>query len=65
MNSYSFSAEAVLDLDEICEYIAQENPCIASQLFDAIRQKCKLIADFPGHGEELCEAVSWPSRCRR
>lgn len=51
MSSYSFSDEAVQDLDNICEYIAQSNAGAASQLFDAIRQKCKLVAGFPNMGK--------------
>ena len=51
MNSYSFSDRAVQDLDEICEYIAHSNSRAASQLFDSIRQKCKLIAGFAGMGK--------------
>ena len=51
MNSYSFADRAVQDLEEICDYIAQNNSKAASQLFDAIRQKCKLVAEFPGMGK--------------
>ena len=51
MSSYSFSDRAVQDLDDICEYIAQRDARAASQLFDAIRQKCKLIAEFPNMGK--------------
>lgn len=51
MNSYSFSDEAVQDLSDICEYIAQSNPSAASKLFDAIRQKCKLVVGFPNMGK--------------
>ncbi|MBV6625989.1 MAG: type II toxin-antitoxin system RelE/ParE family toxin [Rivularia sp. (in: Bacteria)] len=51
MSNYSFSDEAVQDLDEICEYIARNNAKAASKLFDEIRQKCKLIADFPNMGK--------------
>ncbi|MHC5824040.1 MAG: type II toxin-antitoxin system RelE/ParE family toxin [Nostoc sp.] len=47
MSNYSFSDEAVKDLNTICEYIAQNSPSAASKLFDAIRQKCKLVAGFP------------------
>ncbi|MEH2165177.1 MAG: type II toxin-antitoxin system RelE/ParE family toxin [Nostoc sp.] len=39
MSSYSFSDEAIQDLDEICEYIARSNPKAASKLFDEIRNK--------------------------
>jgi len=51
MSSYSFSDQAVRDLDEICNYLAQDNPKAASMLFDAIRKKCKLIASFPKMGK--------------
>jgi toxin ParE1/3/4 len=51
MSSYSFSDTAVRDLDEICEYIAIQNSRAASQLFDLIRQKCKLVATFPNMGK--------------
>ncbi|UKO99875.1 type II toxin-antitoxin system RelE/ParE family toxin [Nostoc sp. UHCC 0870] len=47
MSNYSFSDIAIQDLDEICEYVARHNPKAASKLFDDIRQKCKLLADFP------------------
>jgi toxin ParE1/3/4 len=52
MNSYTFSDEAVRDLNEICDYIiAQNSSKAASDLFDAIRQKCKLVAEFPNMGK--------------
>ncbi len=51
MSNYSFSDEAIQDLDDICEYIARRNSKAASKLFDNIRKKCKLIADFPNMGK--------------
>ena len=51
MSTYSFSDTAIRDLDEICNYIAVENSKAASQLFDKIRQKCKLVANFPNMGK--------------
>lgn len=51
MNRYSFSRQAIQDLNAICDYIAKTNPRRASQLFDEIRQKCKLIAEFPNMGK--------------
>jgi toxin ParE1/3/4 len=51
MASYQFSEDAVNDLNEICDYIAQNNPRSASNLFDAIRQKFKLLANFPNMGK--------------
>lgn len=51
MSNYLFTDAAVKDLDRICEYIARQNSRAASQLFDAIRKKCKLVADFPNMGK--------------
>jgi toxin ParE1/3/4 len=50
-NSYSFSKIAIQDLDEICTCVSQNNVKAASKLFDAIRQKCKLVANFPNMGK--------------
>lgn len=58
MSSYSFSDEAIQDLDEICEYIARSNPKAASKLFDDIRKKCKLVADFPSMGKSYGKFVT-------
>jgi toxin ParE1/3/4 len=51
MSSYSFSKEAIKDVEDICEYVARQNTKAASQLFDAIRKKCKLVAGFPNLGK--------------
>lgn len=51
MSQYSFSKKAIQDLNAICDYIATTNPKSASQLFDDIRKKCKLVADFPNMGK--------------
>ncbi|NES86968.1 MAG: type II toxin-antitoxin system RelE/ParE family toxin [Moorea sp. SIO2B7] len=51
MASYKFSEDTIKDINEICDYIAQNNPHSASNLFDAIRQKCKLVANFPNMGK--------------
>lgn len=51
MSSYSFSDISIKDLDDICEYLAPQNSKAASQLFDAIRKKCKLVANFPNMGK--------------
>lgn len=52
MHSYVFSELAVQDLDQICDFVAQSNVKAASQLFDVIRQKCKLVANFPNMGKD-------------
>lgn len=51
MSSYAFSQEAIQDLDGICEYIAHRDSRAASQFFDTLRQKCKLVANFPNMGK--------------
>ena len=51
MSSYSFSDEAVKDINNICDYVARQNSQAASQLFDAIRKKCNLVAGFPNMGK--------------
>lgn len=52
MSSYSFSDDAIQDLDQICEYIAGNSPSAASRLFDRIREKCKVVAGFPNMGKD-------------
>lgn len=52
MGRYVFSELAVRDLDAICDFIAQTDIKAASKLFDAIRKKCKLVADFPNMGKD-------------
>ena len=51
MNTYSFSTEATQDLDDICQYIAQNGDRAASKTFDKIRKKAKLLAQFPNMGK--------------
>ncbi|NJR38030.1 MAG: type II toxin-antitoxin system RelE/ParE family toxin [Leptolyngbyaceae cyanobacterium CSU_1_4] len=51
MKTYSLSDEAVQDLEDLCDYIAQTNPKAASQIFDEIRQKAKLLAQFSSLGK--------------
>jgi toxin ParE1/3/4 len=57
MGSYGFSEDANADLDEICTYLEMSNPKFASMLFDRIRKKCKLIADFPEMGRSYEELI--------
>jgi len=51
MNTYSLSDEAVRDLEELCDYLAQNLPQAASRIFDSIRQRCKLLSQFPNMGK--------------
>ncbi len=52
MGNYQFSEDAIRDINQICDYLALNNPRSASNLFDAIRQKCKLLANFPNMGKK-------------
>lgn len=52
MANYQFSEAAITDINQICDYVAQNNPRSASHLFDTIRQKCKLVANFPNMGKK-------------
>lgn len=38
---------ALQDLQDILDYIAQDNPAQARRTRDALRQRCRHIADFP------------------
>ncbi|NEO56465.1 MAG: type II toxin-antitoxin system RelE/ParE family toxin [Okeania sp. SIO3B5] len=55
MAKYQFSEDAIKDINEICDYLAKNNPRSASNLFDAIRQKCKLFANFPKMGKSYSQ----------
>jgi toxin ParE1/3/4 len=57
MGSYGFSEDANVDLDEICDYLELRNAKLASQLFDRIREKCKLVAAFPEMGRSYEEII--------
>jgi toxin ParE1/3/4 len=57
MGSYGFSDDASADLDEICTYLELHNAKVASRLFDRIRKKCKLVADFPEMGRSYEELI--------
>jgi toxin ParE1/3/4 len=55
MNTYSFSAEAIQDLDEMCQYIAQNDQRAANKIFDTIRKKARLLSQFPNMGKPYHE----------
>jgi toxin ParE1/3/4 len=57
MGSYGFSEDANADLHEICTYLELRNKKFASQLFDSIRKKCKLVTDFPEMGRSYEELI--------
>ncbi len=53
MNRYVFTVQARLDIKEINQFIARENPQAATRFVDAVEQKCKVLADFPNMGRSF------------
>ncbi|MDR4483166.1 MAG: type II toxin-antitoxin system RelE/ParE family toxin [Nitrospirales bacterium] len=47
---------ALQDLDQIWDYIAQDNPKAADDFIDRIEGKCRLLAEHPKIGTS-CEAL--------
>lgn len=50
MARYFLTIPAKEDIKEITRYIAQFNPDAARRLTQAIKQQCKLLANFPNMG---------------
>jgi len=50
MSQYRFTPQAVADLFEIWNYIAQQSPQAADRVEDAIHAACCLLADRPYAG---------------
>lgn len=47
MKRVAFRPQAVRDLEGIAEYIAADNPVRARSFVQEIRQRCRLLGDFP------------------
>lgn len=47
---------ALQDLDQIWDYIAQDNPTVADGFIDRIEEKCRLLAEHPKIGTS-CESL--------
>jgi toxin ParE1/3/4 len=56
--SVQFSLEASRDLEEIKDYISQDNPDAAVRLILLIREKCTLLAQQPGIGRDRSDILS-------
>lgn len=50
MSRCQFTAPARLDLLEIYEYIAPDNPAAAARWIDKLESECRKLADMPGMG---------------
>jgi len=58
MSDLKFSLLAQDDLNDIWEFIAQDNSLAASRFIDLIEQKCYLLADNPKIGRQRDELAS-------
>ena len=47
---------ALQDLDDIWDYIAQDNPQVADHFIDKVEKQCRLLAEFPNIGTS-CDAL--------
>jgi len=56
--SVQFSLEASRDLEEVKDYISQDNPDAAVRLILLIREKCALLAQQPGIGRDRSDVLS-------
>ncbi len=50
-----FTNRSLHDLDDIWDYIAQDNHDVADRFVDLIRDKCKLLTETPEMGRERPE----------
>jgi toxin ParE1/3/4 len=55
VGAYSFTDNAIRDLESICDSIAIDNPDAASNLFDDIREQCLRVAKFPYSGKNYAQ----------
>ncbi|MFQ4144497.1 type II toxin-antitoxin system RelE/ParE family toxin [Chlorogloeopsis sp. ULAP02] len=51
MNRFIISTQAALDLENIWNYVAKNNPRSADKLFDRLREKFAKLAKLPQMGE--------------
>ena len=50
MSELKFTRQADEDLNDIWEYIAEDNPVAATEFIHTIEQKCQALADSPYMG---------------
>jgi toxin ParE1/3/4 len=51
----AFAPQAVRDLEEIADYIAVDNPTWARTFVGEIRERCRLLANFPESARKFPE----------
>ena len=57
-NGFSLSYAAEKDIEQIIDYIAQQNPMAASNFYDIFYKKFKLLAEHPRIGVNRAEIRS-------
>jgi plasmid stabilization system protein ParE len=62
VRGYDFHPEALIDLDEIWEYIAKDNPAAADILIDEIEATLEALVSFPLQGHKRPDLTSRPLR---
>jgi len=61
-SGYSLHPEAFADLDDIRDYIAQENPDAADRVISEIFDTIRALVPFPNQGHRRPELTSRPLR---
>ena len=62
MSRYAFHPEAFTDLNEIWEFIAQDNIDAADQLIEDIFEAVRRLVAFPHQGHHRSDLTSRPLR---
>jgi plasmid stabilization system protein ParE len=62
MTGYALHPEAFIDLDEIREYVAEDNPDAADRLIKNIFEGISALAPFPHQGQSRPDLTSRPLR---
>ena len=47
MKPVEFSPRAIIDLEKIGDYIAEDNPCRAVSFIQELRERCQKLEDYP------------------
>jgi toxin ParE1/3/4 len=62
MTGYDFHPEAVLDLDEIWEFIARDSPAAADRVIEDCLATVDKLVSFPDQGHRRPDLTSRPLR---
>ena len=62
MRGYDFHPEARVDLNEVWEYIAEDNPEAADSIMDKIEAVLEVLVPFPNQGHRRADLTGRPLR---